>query len=317
MPSREFQVVCMAILAFAIPTLAIAAEPRGGTHSGSNRKKLPVVAFPAIGDWTPLTRAGVPVGDIVGDGQLERDLVGDASAPVVYLAWDSRHLFLRIRLDATPIQSGSNLRPFAWGMEIDTDGNLSDYEFLLTVDGIANPDVVTLQENTVQGSVGDPNDNSEVTLVTYSTSAARVVAAASTFNGTADFFLDWSYPLADLVGAGIAREATVALLAGSSNNSRSLANDLASLSGATTTSDLFSDRVVLIPPCSAPDGENLTLQDTSVLTRESYEVCDTLTVGPGVGVYGPDGELILRTWSQVVIDELVVGIDARLAVENE
>jgi hypothetical protein len=231
------------------------------------------VTFPADEDWTPLTRSGVPVWDIVGDGQLERDLVGDSSTPVAFLAWDAQHLFLRIRVDTTPIQSGTTLRPYAWGMEIDTDGDLTDYEFLLMVDGIANPDVLTFQENTTQGSVGDPNDNCETVLSSYNwLSEGRVVPAATAFNGDPDFFLDWAYPLTDLVSAGIGEGTTVALWAGSSNNPRSLASDLASETGGTTIPELASDRVVLVPVVTAvettppvysrlrlePDGPNPT-----------------------------------------------------------
>ncbi len=50
----------------------------------------------------------------------------------------------------------------------------------------------------------------------------------------------------------------------------------------------------------APDGDNLTLMDESVLDTQSYHVCDTITVGPDFVVYGPFGRLNLRAGNAIV-----------------
>ena len=71
-------------------------------------------------------------------------------------------------------------------------------------------------------------------------------------------------------------------------------------------------------PCTAADGDTLTLSDDSLLTEETYEVCDTLTLGPNYVIYGPNGHLIVRVPSGgavVAVDDFAVSVDGRLTVE--
>ena len=76
----------------------------------------------------------------------ERDLVGTPAEPAGFRAVDGQFLYLRLRLDASPVQ-GNGLRPFAWGFELSTDGDPTDYEILIAVDGAA--ETVALYRNTV------------------------------------------------------------------------------------------------------------------------------------------------------------------------
>ena len=59
--------------------------------------------FPANSAWLPVVRTvnnvTAPVGDVTGDSQSERDIVGDALRPAVYLAADATYLYTRIRLN--------------------------------------------------------------------------------------------------------------------------------------------------------------------------------------------------------------------------
>jgi hypothetical protein len=92
------------------------------------------------------------------------------------------------------------------------------------------------------------------------------------------------------------------------------------LTSSSGTSASAIDTLVVVgsgEPCPAPDGENATVQDDTVTETREVVVCDTITVGPNVGVLGPDGNLILRAGVAVVIEELVVGVDAELTVSNE
>ena len=68
--------------------------------------------------------------------------------------------------------------------------------------------------------------------------------------------------------------------------------------------------------CSAPDGENLTLSDDTVVGSELFEVCNTIATGPNYDVAGPNGHLTLRAGKTVAFGEgFSVGVDGRLTVE--
>src|SRR5256885_1121318 len=86
--------------------------------------------FPANINWIPLTiNNGTILTDPSADAQGggAREIVGDASNPAVYVAADATHLYFRMRLDVTVLQSASNLKPFGWGCELDTNSDLNNY----------------------------------------------------------------------------------------------------------------------------------------------------------------------------------------------
>src|SRR6185369_11392954 len=60
----------------------------------------------------------------------ERDIVGTADRPAGFRAVDAQFLYLRLRLDGSP-DRGNALSPFAWGFELSTDGDPTDYEILI------------------------------------------------------------------------------------------------------------------------------------------------------------------------------------------
>src|SRR4051794_20637718 len=88
----------------------------------------------------------------------DRDLVGTFAAPAGFRAVDTDYLYFRLRLDGSPMQ-GNGLTQFAWGIELSTDGDPTDYEILIAVDGAA--ETVSLYSNattTVPDSPTDPAD---------------------------------------------------------------------------------------------------------------------------------------------------------------
>ncbi|MEW5850543.1 MAG: OmpA family protein [Myxococcota bacterium] len=227
---------------------------------------LPSVAqgqtFPADNAWYPLTRNGAPLGDVLGDASGARDIVGDAGNPAASVARDGTHLFFRLRLNETPLQNAGNLKPFGWAVELDTDGDLTDYEVLSMVDGISNPeDTVTLQRNTVQQSIGSPSDGAEELITSWLASThTRVVDAASTFGGDPDFFLDWAVDVAALEAAGIGPQTPLRFIFGTSNNANSIAADLLAPDGVTgldAATDPVSCTTTGCGPCVVDDDENL------------------------------------------------------------
>ena len=69
--------------------------------------------------------------------------------------------------------------------------------------------------------------------------------------------------------------------------------------------------------CTAPNGENLTLHDDTVLDARTFAVCNTIEVGPNYQVMGPSGDLTLQAGSVVFKDGTSVGLDGSLTVEAD
>ncbi|MDH3745344.1 MAG: hypothetical protein OES47_09610 [Acidobacteriota bacterium] len=69
--------------------------------------------------------------------------------------------------------------------------------------------------------------------------------------------------------------------------------------------------------CYATDGLTVDLMDDTVVSPETYEVCDTNTLGPNYAVKGPNGSLTLRAGARVVFGEgFSVLTDGVLSVET-
>jgi uncharacterized protein (TIGR03382 family) len=208
--------------------------------------------FPAEADWLPLTRGGVPIEDVVGDSNGARDIVGDGTFPAVYVYRDATHFYFRQRLGSDPVQSPGNYRPFGWGVLMETDGDPTTYEVLALVDGIANPDVVALRENTDQGTIGDPSDPAELEIAVYDRAThSRATDATSLIDGDPDFFLAWAVALSDLAILGLQDTTAIRLVFGTSNNANAVSADLAG--DGTDLSDLLSDPVLCTDTGCEPD----------------------------------------------------------------
>ncbi len=188
--------------------------------------------FPLDSAWIPLTQAGLGMGDPLADGQGNgREIVGSPTDPAIYIYTDGVDFFVRLRLDVTPEQSPGNLRPYGWGLLIDTDNNFADYEFALMVNGIG--EIIEFAENTTKTGIGDPSDIAETLVnadpwVTTPGGNGRVVLAPTSFNGDPDYFLDFAIPVAYLTAAGIGLNDPLVFWAGTSSNARSISVDLVS-----------------------------------------------------------------------------------------
>ena len=212
--------------------------------------------WPTTVQWTSLKKAGVSLGDVLGDasgGSGERDLVGDATNAVISIHQDSSYMYLRMRLDGDPRKNDGSFSPFGWGCAIDTDGNLSGYEFMSVVDGINNPDEVQYRWNSVRSGGGALNDTAEVVVGGYSAATnARVTIADTTFDGDPDYFIDWYIPLSVMrspPGASgapaIAAGAVLRMACGTSSNARRIDADPAGVNGSGFVfSDVASEPIV-------------------------------------------------------------------------
>jgi uncharacterized repeat protein (TIGR01451 family) len=193
--------------------------------SGSNS-----YAWPTTSEWVPVYKGGVYLQDANGDANGSRNIVSDASNPAAYIFNDGTYIYFRLRLDKDPTGTGGQglLQPYGWGVELDTNLNSGNYEWLIMVDGISQTEVIGLWQNTSQRTLGDPSDSSEILTSSISVSGNYQISAAGTsFNGDADYFLDWRFPYSTFKSAtGLTDYSPLRLFFGSSNNANSLAADL-------------------------------------------------------------------------------------------
>ena len=76
--------------------------------------------------------------------------------------------------------------------------------------------------------------------------------------------------------------------------------------------DPGSSRTGPVVECTA--AQQAAVMDTSVTAREVFQACDSIQVGPGVSVFGPDGHAVLSAGDRVEISDLAVFADGELEV---
>src|SRR5262245_27189266 len=157
----------------------------------------------------------------------DRDIVGTVAAPAGFRAVDSQYLYFRMRLDGSPRQ-GSGLTQFAWGFELSTDNDPTNYEILIGVDGASG--TVRLYSNTTTTVPNSPEDPADQLIMSYPfVQNGRVVdAGPSLFGGGGnDTFLDMAVPWSDLGTLGLAPSTLVTIWAATSTNPDRLNGDFA------------------------------------------------------------------------------------------
>ena len=197
------------------------------------------VVFPPDTAYRPLHCAGAPMTDPYQDQTGffdDLDVVGDVNAPAALRASDATNLYLRLRLDQDPAPAGV-VHASSWGMEFDLDGDLSTYELLILVDGIApSGAVVSLFTNhttTVANDPSDPADQPEVVSYPFAMNARSIVAAGSMNGGDADYFLDFAVPWSELTPVGLDHTTATHVWAASSSAQDALNGDFACQDGRT------------------------------------------------------------------------------------
>jgi len=194
--------------------------------------------------FTPLTQSGIAIGDPQTDQKNERNIVGDATNPAEFVAQDASFLYFRMRLDTSPIldnnatyPSTGELKGFGWSCAVDTNGTLTNYEFLGAVNGIeANgpgpeKDQVEWRFNQTTSKTNSPADEAELLVSPFQRSThIQVAQAGSNIGGTPDFFLSWAIPLATIRAGGsgapgIPAGSTLRFACGTSTNARNYSAD--------------------------------------------------------------------------------------------
>ncbi|MCU0691586.1 MAG: DUF4215 domain-containing protein [Polyangiaceae bacterium] len=202
--------------------------------------------------FVPALLGGQPLVDPEGDMPAARDIVGDSANPLLYVASDAAHIYLRLRVDSNPLDDATNFGPFGWGCFINTDTNLATYEFSTLMDGVSNPDVIHLYENTTTVTTNDPGDPPDLPAVssvssplTASVGHARVVETASTFGGDPDYFVDWVIERSAAIAAGFDPARPSRYYCGSANSGTTIEADCSGgTAGGCPLSSQFSDTIV-------------------------------------------------------------------------
>jgi len=197
------------------------------------------VAFPRDEDWFTLRCNRQTMTDRYQDEPgafAERDIVGNIGASAGERFADDTYLYLRIRLDQDPAPGGA-VRPFAWGMLFDLDGDLTSYELMVVVSGIDGPaGTISIHRNTtttVANSPDDPADQPAVVSYPFAGNARSVVAVGTANGGDADFFLDFAVPWSALRPLGLDRTTPTHVWVATSSVATSFDGDLACHDGGT------------------------------------------------------------------------------------
>ena len=191
-------------------------------------------AFPPEASFRPLTCAFAPMFDAHGDDPGhgdERDVVGDFADAAGLRAVDNDFLYMRMRLDESPMAGGGTFRQGAWGFELDTDNSATTYELLLLLDAtVPGQPIVRLLRNTTSTMMNDPSEPAEQELATFPVMThARIGRATGDSSGnTEDHWLDLAVPWSML---GIDRDDRIRVWVASSTSNNSLNGDFACHAG--------------------------------------------------------------------------------------
>ncbi len=290
---------------------ALSACSGGSQAAPAAAAASPIVTVPPDSDFVPYACSGGPVsGDVVGDavtGGGQRDIVGDATYPAFYRAADADNLFFRMRVSADPRKPGSTteLQPSSWDVLVDTDGDPSTYEYMLTADGnIAGATHVQWVQNTVK-EPGNPQDPAELVLADLTPASdywsVKETGDGSAFGGDPDYFVTLAVPRTLLTAAGLDLSRPFVVWAGTNAQTYSLNSDFACYAGIPPTlADAASDPGPLDPvghPDAVPDAAT-TVRDTPVTTAvlandsglQNGPVTVTLDAAPGNGSARVNGD---------------------------
>jgi hypothetical protein len=218
--SRQIKIIVPWVLALLCPM--------SGTWAASPH-------FPPDEQWDPLPCGINVMIDGLRDGDKateERDLVGDLVSPAGLTARDEGFLYLRLRLDKSPLL-GPKLRPFAWGILFKMDLQVRRYELLLMVDG--KGEKVHVYINTVSTFYDDPQDPPNIpprASFAFATHGTVQPTADSHFDNDEDFFLSLAVPWSTLKPLGLSPATPVMVWAGSSSTTTSLNGDFACHQGS-------------------------------------------------------------------------------------
>src|SRR5439155_488217 len=167
--------------------------------------------------WTPLTCDAALLTAL--DPRAEIDLVGDALFPAAYVGRDATYLYLRYRVELTPLSPRGFVRNPDWTRPVQVPaGNPFQYQYQLSLEGDGDDNVEVWKNDPADDLTFSPifTDESDTLLFsqppafvgpgTVNTSPlARAVEATdgSGFKGTPDYFVDVAFPISVLIANGV------------------------------------------------------------------------------------------------------------------
>jgi hypothetical protein len=108
-------------------------------------------------------------------------------------------------MDSDPRQGGNGFQQFVWTALMQVPlGNRFQYQYQLSLDG--KSDTIEVWQNTVASNIRFPHfqDDAEVQLLSVPVgSLARAVPAGTSFNGDADWFVDFAFPVQTMMAKGM------------------------------------------------------------------------------------------------------------------
>ena len=144
----------------------------GAYLSHQNLKKLlialilfsisdPAFAWPADDQWHVVVNETGNFTDSIDDSSNPQDyiqIVGNDTNPAAYIANDGTYINFRTRILENPIFKDIYFMGYAWGVEFDTDGDSSNYEYILIFHGGNGQQSIEFWEHEHGGIIGKPGD---------------------------------------------------------------------------------------------------------------------------------------------------------------
>ncbi|MFZ5441866.1 MAG: Ig-like domain-containing protein, partial [Myxococcota bacterium] len=247
----------------------------------------------------------INLGDPINDGSNNgRNIVGDNARPAFYTASNATDFFFRMRLDTDPSGPGG-LGSYGWGILIDADGDIRDYDYALMINGTG--EAVDYSKKTTKTLAGDPTELADTLLssvpTVYSGASQNVRLTAvgvgtGGFSSNEDYFLDVAIPLSTFYGTNpdggaylnFSPSTVIRFWVGVSNSSRQIQVDL----GGTGTSP---GPGTLAGTVSVP--QLLCQADSACGSTTSGKICSSGTCVDGCRGSGGNGCPVSATCSSV------------------
>lgn len=212
--------------------------------------------FPSEEQWIPFycpATAPFPTMHDPSDDEIGAlNLVGSTSDSVGFITAVGDYVAFRLRLDESPAPEGVFVSA-TWSVAFEMDADAGSFELLVAVQGGTSEIFLYQNDDPVPD---DPTDVAETAIAGpwELSTHARVLAAASTFGGSGDFFLDVLVPSAAFGDVGIEGTTAIRVWTGTSTGDASLASDL-NCGGAGTTLTEAASLPVTIDPLGDPDAD--------------------------------------------------------------
>ncbi|MED1864392.1 carboxypeptidase regulatory-like domain-containing protein [Fictibacillus nanhaiensis] len=241
------------------------------------------MSFPSNNQFSAITVGGVPYADVIKDiNPAGTDIVGNATFPSFYFAYDEINVYFRMRVRSDPRNSAKTaFANYAWGVLLNTTGVAGTYDWLLAVNGLNKR--VNLVQNTIkqvnswsdpaEGTDGKGNPNYSRSIINFD--VARVVQADSTLDNTQNYFIDFLVPASTFFSLlGITAQSSVRMVAFTATNNNNYNKDSLRESENFQFQNAFSNPVTI----------------NSGNVRANLQVTKTLLSGPTSPVAGQIGE---------------------------